>query len=70
MNPNIRLAPHPLAIYGRAMATTTTSPPATAFAGLETAQPLTGAQIEGIARDLLAQLSLDEEALRAGVVIA
>ena len=52
------------------MATTTTPHPATAFAGRETAEPLTGAQIEGIARHLLAQLSLDEEPLRAGVVIA
>ena len=34
---------------------------ATAFGGLETSEPLTEAQIEGIARGLLAELSLDEK---------
>jgi beta-glucosidase len=33
----------------------------TAFGGLETREPLTDTQIDGIARDLLAQLTLDEK---------
>lgn len=33
----------------------------TAFGGLETREPLTDARIDGIARDPLAQLSLDEK---------
>jgi hypothetical protein len=33
----------------------------TAFGGLETREPLTAAQIDGIARELLAQLSLEEK---------
>src|SRR5262245_31135095 len=33
----------------------------TAFGGLETREPLTDAQIDGIARGLLAELSLDEK---------
>ena len=61
MNPGTGAHPHPLAIYGRAMATTTTPHPATAFDGQKAAEPLTGAQIEGIARDLLDQFSLDEK---------
>jgi len=46
------------------LAVTSTSIPtmgSAAFGGLETREPLTAAQIDGIARGLLAQLTLDEK---------